>query len=882
MHIAFYLVPFGLALLFIILIFVSDLIGFLKAAICNIFNLLILTIVGGLLVFISQGNVLPIDLYFGSFGKVFYNIFFFKVLLFFLAILLSLYPVYIKEVLFPKVKDEIFWRMKKLGIIVYANPKYSIEREDNEYWKEHVKEPVVLSEDKIDEEREKSAKKNDVKEVNNFSEVEKGFRMISAIALFLVWGWVLIHIYAVNRVEMVDTDLSMSILYAFNLLAGIFVLVFYIYHRDRMEKDKGELKKNKEDRAKHIMSDKQKVKSPDQHPNPRELKWFQLLFGLFILSIFLHALVASMSNWSPVTIFFDLLSTFIGALFFIYFREYRRVVYLRVISNDLMFLDLLRKMGLSMLVLIIAFNTSTWIAEKTNTLVILLGGLLSLYTAIILPTKYLLYLRGQDEEKNRDKKHERIYGFVMLSVLTLIIVSTVYGNDLHKLPVFEYDKPLTTYMDQDSLINERICESRNPIFYTAYGGGLMANAWNMRLLRDLDNANYWGDIITMSGVSGGSMGIANYALARRGCRPVNQVIDEISSSNVLSIEMAWLLGWDLVREAIPGIGINFKMDRSRRAMTYYNHLQNKGHEQDSLFYHNTSFHTVVDTLINRFGIMNTPVFVFNSTSSISQHGVAHSYGPKSPYKNAIDIIHRCDNMQPSFLDAVSTSNRFPVVSPAAHVDQKGFFLDGGYFENSALMSTMHMIKDLEAAPAILSCGKVPVILQVTNSVSSYIEKILPDDFIDSLGCSELKESYESEFGGILKGGINLERLPRLLRKRVREEGYETKTISLPYYIKPSDIKSYFGGQINCSVEDAVMERVNRSNHQIVEALLASEKNDGDTAYFLSSWGLVSPPTSRVLSEPAIRYMDAMLRHHPDFGDGWVDRLLKPQDAEVQE
>lgn len=880
MHIAFYLVPFGLALLFIILIFVSDLIGFLKAAICNIFNLLILAIIGGLLVFISQGNVLPIDLYFGSFGKVFYNIFFFKVILFFLAILLSLYPVYIKEVLFPKVKDQIFWRMKKLGIIVYANPKYTAAREQNQYWREHVKEPVVLSDEKIAEVTANAEEPNGgFKEVNNFSEVEKGFRMISAIALFLIWGWVLVHIYAVNRVEMVDTDLAMSILYTFNLLAGIFVLVYYIYHRDRMEKDDERLKREESEDV-HIMSDKQEITSKDQHPNPKELRWFQVLFGSFILSIFLHAIVASMANWSPVTIFFDLLSTFIGAIFFIYFREYRRVVYLRVISNDLMFLDLLRKMGLSMLVLIIAFNTSTWIAEQTNTLVILLGGLLSLYTAIILPTKYLLFLRGQDEEK--DTKHERTYGFVMLSVLTLVIVSTVYGNDLHKLPVFEYPSPSATYTKQDSVIKERVCDSERPIFYTAYGGGLMANAWNMRLLRDIDNADHWKNIIGMSGVSGGSMGIANYALARKGCRPVDQVIDEISSSNVLSIEMAWLLGWDLIREAIPGIGIEFNMDRSRRAMTYYNHLQTKGHEHDSLYYHNTAFHSVIDTLISRFGIMNTPVFVFNSTSSISQHGVAHSYGPHPPYKNAIDIIHRCDNKQPSFLDAASTSNRFPVVSPAAHVDQKGFFLDGGYFENSALMSTMHMIKDLEEAPLVLACGKVPLILQVTNSVSSYIEKILPDDFLDSLGCSELRESYESEIGSILKGGINLERLPRLLRKRVREEGYDIKTISLPYYIQPSDIKSYFGGRINCSVEDAVMERVSRSNHQIVEALMASEKNDGDTAYLLSSWGLVSPPTSRVLSLPAIRYMDAMLRYHPDFGEGWAERLLGPGEEEAQE
>ena len=65
----------------------------------------------------------------------------------------------------------------------------------------------------------------------------------------------------------------------------------------------------------------------------------------------------------------------------------------------------------------------------------------------------------------------------------------------------------------------------------------------------------------------------------------------------------------------------------------------------------------------------------------------------------------------------------------------------------------------------------------------------------------------------------------------------------------------FNGKLNDTIRKQIVELVRSSNEEILNTL---EKHA--PTYQRNSWGIVDPPTARILSKPVELYMEAMMQH----------------------
>lgn len=862
-----FLIPVFILFVGILWMFIKDILAFIKAYISNSINVVILALVIGLIAFLGQGAVLPVDMFFGSLSEVAINLLIFKYLIFFLALLLSLYPTYLEKVLFEGDDDNTKWRSVWGGIIVYAD-EHELPDRNQEYYHEHILYPTILTEEEITDGLSRGPESRS-QERRAYGNMAKHFRMVSGMLLFMLWAWVLVYLFFRSAYEgLAPKDIVLYILNAILTLAAFY---FYYYLHERKKRLRDEI-----DEQMPLFSEDGEV----LHPFPELRTQFIVSFLLAVIVSALSVLIGFKYNWGLLSLCFEVVSIYACLFFFIYLRVNRKAVLIPLVSNDIKYLNLHRIMGLSVLVILFITNIDTDIAESTNALVLLIAGLISLYTAIILPIKFMLFVRRQERGSGLFSPLNT-FGLAISFIILFLFYTTFDGNNLHMLNVSPHvsvtpgnNDSTAVFQFHDRFVRSGRIDTIPNIYYTAYGGGLMANAWNLRILDGLEKGGLSNNIISMSGVSGGAMGIANYCLSKSNQSDLDDVINTVSNANVLSIEMAWLFGWDLIREFFPNfISKNYQYDRSRRAMCFYSHLHNTLGKDDAVDFHVEPFDKNYERLCAQDEAGFFPNLIFNSTSTSHKYGVASAIRKSKLFPGAIDIISRSDDLQPSFLDAVSTCNRFPLISPAAHVEKKGIFIDGGYFENSAFQSSLAFYSEFKKSEKQSS-----VILQITNSKDIYLEYLLRQNgHLIPYSEFEIQENRTSEFGAIINGGINLERFPKLLREHFdlnEDDCLSMVTIPLPYYISDEDISGYFGGQLKDSLLQIVTAITNKSNANIIKALKASEE-EGPDGYQWQQWRMIPPPTSRVLSTPVVRYMDAIMTYHVDYKDQpWIEEIKR--------
>jgi hypothetical protein len=110
-------------------------------------------------------------------------------------------------------------------------------------------------------------------------------------------------------------------------------------------------------------------------------------------------------------------------------------------------------------------------------------------------------------------------------------------------------------------------------FLSTYGGGLRATIWTMLLLnsQELKDKNFLDSTAAMSGVSGGFLGLSFYTALVKEYDTLNdraEAINRIGKRNMLSIDISYMLGPDLIKEAIPYCR-NLGKDRAARSMQEY-------------------------------------------------------------------------------------------------------------------------------------------------------------------------------------------------------------------------------------------------------------------------------------------------------------------------
>ena len=515
---------------------------------------------------------------------------------------------------------------------------------------------------------------------------------------------------------------------------------------------------------------------------------------------------------------------------------------------------------------------------------------LHLYYALLnaLVKTYFYYNQDVDEKKTFVAL---LYKNPFLSILA--IFGMLYlGNQF-----FPGNPPFDTH----SIDEEKIChyedffisgecsqlgELDRNIYLASYGGGLRATAWNLILMNALDDSlgreeSFTDRIRGISGVSGGALGQAFYPLIRMYQDDHrDSIIKMIGKGNFLSTDLTYLFGADLLGlTRVSGlIG-----DRSRVGMRNYWRIISgcPCGKMDTTPYH-LKWRQYYDVL----GYY--PPLIINSTNVNRRYGVGfpidvgeREFNDIFPY--SINMTEIIDNRTLSYLDVVSTSERFPFFSSTATIEGKGHFLDGGYFENSGILSLMGLRQYWNESPArwlnlnsehrnfsdtTKHLRSQDLLVIINNDPHSYIKKLLKN----AKGNKNKNEPFavHVKSTGLLKaiinGLISNFELPAYLQEYY-EAGKDSTIKAIPIYqpfpLRYNDVKNYLGAHpVDTTEIRAILNQLDSARSKIDNALTAYARRDSlnINCKIDLRWKFAPPSLARMISTPSYRYSAAMLYH----------------------
>lgn len=824
-------------------------------------SLVFIVLIYLLLTAMPQGGTLIVDLFYHPL-----NIILFFFLLTFLAIILSHFPVYVDIWLYGRsntvrlIKSNRGIKFLGFGIIYYSTLKSNSQ--------------------------EKDTYKN--RKVTN---LRRSLGILIYVAVFNIFLGVAARFF----------ELSFSVI-GITVLILIVTLLFYnkkgvdYINWKTILKDDESTNKQKEATVKKIVS---------------YVKRFPLYFIGCTLLVLVTALIVFLNEWSRVSLLFLIVTLGLQMLLFIYFkisRSYLKYVFYSErlkrfnaemfdpkiealfkqydpkptrgkswfsfqfgkLSDNIQYLQLMQLSGFISLIIIILANSIYSFASSLNPLNIILLYIIFFYSVIIITFKHILYYHRNKNSRSRYRDFFR-FGIPVFTVLLFgwATYSVSLENDLHQLSLIEKkEAPLDGKVFLDAITNGNNANTSNNYFFVgSYGGGLKANLWNLLLFNELDketNNKFLENTIAMSGVSGGAVGIGNYAsLVHENDdeKIKEEKIFNIGKSNVLSNELVYLFGKDWFREYFPLIKYCGE-DRSFKSMQQ--HAINTGMEE-----YNEITYTDYWLKMYRSRKGKFPALIMNTTSTSGKQGVASTvqftdinYSKNNKYIDervfpAADLILNFENSNKSlgYFGTVSTTNRFPLFSPTAKIKGKGSYLDGGYFENSGMLSVLELYDAIAGDSSKIYYEKInPVFINIINSEDYYIaEKV-----INEWGFTTKSLNESGEFTSILSTVVSIDKLPRYVSEKIKKRKFIFEPIMMPHKITYEKVKTVLNGDVDNPM--LLMEYIEKHN-RIIDSVLRSYKE-----YKYKKWGVVQPPLARVLSIPSVRYQEAMVKCHPDVID----------------
>ncbi|WP_420379637.1 hypothetical protein [Gilvibacter sp.] len=624
---------------------------------------------------------------------------------------------------------------------------------------------------------------------------------------------------------------------------------------------------------------------------------FPKYFAFCLFMVGATTVAASVKGWGRLTVFLFLITLGLQLFLYIYFKlcrtyfkyvfysdalykynpkmfdETRRQLFIKYhtkpgigkrwylkqfgkLSDNIRYLLLMQVSGVSSFVILLAANFSFEIAQMLNPLVIILLYIILFYSIIIISFKHILFYQRSATSEKKYREWFR-YG-IPVTVLLLIgwaVYSTGLPNDLHELTVLKRERP---QLDSKKYFQQRTAAipaggKRNFFFVGSYGGGLKANLWNMLLFHELDKRSdgaFSKETLVMSGVSGGAVGIANYASIVNENSDLDAraaAIFNIGTSNVLSNELVYLLGKDWLREYIP---LTYQgRDRSYKSMQDHARYTGMGDRYQTKTF-SDYWWELQQKQAGKF-----PILIMNTTSTIGRQGVVSTvnFEPNTfpAADNLSDFNNSCGDCGLTYFGAVSTTNRFPLFSPSAEIRGKGTYVDGGYFENSGMLSTLEIYQTLKDESGAYHSKIQPVFVNIINSLDFYVaHKVLKD-----WKFKKVTQDKSGELSAILNTVVSIDKLPRYVFDKIEKEGFVLEPIMMPHRITYERVKSVLRGDVDDPVR--LMKLIKQHNDTIRWVLRDYEN------YKLRQWGVVEPPLARVLSEPAVRYQEAMVYYHPE-------------------
>jgi hypothetical protein len=542
--------------------------------------------------------------------------------------------------------------------------------------------------------------------------------------------------------------------------------------------------------------------------------------------------------------------------------------FLGYLSDNIVYLKVIKVFTSFVFISLLFLNVFIDLSVHFNPLIIILLYIIFFYSTLVYFLKQIIYYKKSKQPAAQKAHHLLKYGFAYLLILIFVwsVIATNIGNKLHHVPlVKESDKDLLSiedYVHELDLRLHREGKGTNLFYVASYGGGLKANLWNMLIINDLQKrtqGRFFERTAVFSTVSGGTIGVGDYMALRYTSNHKNQNneynnsfiedgIYRIGKHNFLSVDITMAFGRDLFRELVPEVSFNGN-NRARVAMRRYAELCGLDECQRIL-----GFRTFWN---ESYSIGHIPALVINTTATTGQQGILCSLtgsNLNSIFSGSLDVLDlEKKNKAPIFFDALSFSNRFPIFSPTARISEKGHFVDAGYFDNSGLISASnfqkYVFKRISADSLSLS-QESNIFINIINGRDLYIQSKLDE------WCIHLKNSKQAnELGAVISTVISIDKIPKYISNRIKDDGFVLIELHMPHVFTYDDAVNVLGGE----PEDPFrLDQLIIENDSIIKEVLKKAPD-----YNHEKWGIIQPPLARLLSLPAVEYERAMVLYHPE-------------------
>lgn len=480
--------------------------------------------------------------------------------------------------------------------------------------------------------------------------------------------------------------------------------------------------------------------------------------------------------------------------------------------------------------------------------------------------KFALKVPKQFKFSNKRLKISAVATFVFV---ILFVASFFNEEGIHELQLFPNEKKPNS--KQSAVSFETFKDTlktktdKHLFFISAEGGGLKANIWTMKLLREIQNqtnSRFLDQTVSLSGASGGMMGLSLYSVlegefasknnGKIDYNELENVINQIADKDFASRDMALTLGVDFARKLVGLSSIGKYRDRSYYALrTYQNCVTNSDFKRLDTTAFKTYWKRKVYDAKNYF-----PALIVNTAKTNGKRGVFFSLN----YPDTLTIFNNAERLSSipdssvAFYEAVSTTNRFPFLSPAAKIKGYGHFIDGGAIDNSGLLSSLDFYQRLIKDKLVTDSVEV-VFVQIINSKSNYIKKVLADYNTKFKKPLVMDEKELDNLVADVKTGLNLDKMPNYLSdflsdyKSIRKN-FTFMQFYLPYFLTKEDIEEVLGGKLDCDSKKAISTYLDTVNKQTTNVLKDDER----------VWKTYEPTLARHLSRSTVTYYDNILQH----------------------
>jgi len=473
--------------------------------------------------------------------------------------------------------------------------------------------------------------------------------------------------------------------------------------------------------------------------------------------------------------------------------------------------------------------------------------------------------------------------FLGITVLTVLAI----GSFLFAEQKTHEIETVANVTDPEKIINEttfinavKQIEEDRVFFISSYGGGLKANAWTINVLQKIQEEtqhNFLNQTVSLSGASGGSLGLAVYTglYAQYGTdnKLLRQKIDTISREDYASADLTFTLGLDLYRKLWPltnGLGLK---DRS-----YYSMIKYQNFIEDTPDRNMLSTMTYREYWANAFKNKENgakgyfPSLIMNTAGTRANRGILWSVKDKESFNT---IFANADNLADLYLEkdktlpyyqAVSMTNRFPGLSPAAKIKGYGHYMDAGVIDNSGLLGNLDVFNYLrnQTKDSLFSNKKV-VFVDIINSKTLYLDHLMEKFIEEGFDARSIDESEKDNIVVNLSTALNYNKIPKYLSDFFTNWGNSPNTttntlqgkvayypIYLPHKITVKDIEKHMSGKYTKFQKKKLDCLLYNYNEKILDM------TGTDTIGFFDKWEYYEPTLSRHMGESSYRYMKRML------------------------